>query len=98
MSAFKDCPWCNGRSCNQCTIEQRKAAEQAEKAFGKPIFTARIDNPHDMQLLKQIMGREAIEKAFSPGGGGAEEIQTNAAIASLIQCLHNEHHPVESDK
>lgn len=39
-----------------------------------PIFTARRDNPKDMELLKQVFGQEGLEQAFGDGGRGMEEI------------------------
>ena len=89
--AFDGCSWCNGKGCNQCRYERKKHKAQIEANLKdpQPIFTADINNPGDMQLLKDFFGRDALEKAFGPDGGGVEEINRNAAIASLTQELQN---------
>lgn len=85
--AFGLCSWCNGTGCTQCHLE-RKKYEDAERN-PQPIFTADVKCPGDMQLLKDVFGKEALEQAFGPDGGGVEEIHRNAAIASLTQELRN---------
>lgn len=55
----------------------------------QPIFTARRDNPGDMELLGKVFGREAIEHAFGPDGDGVVEIERNAAEARGIQSLRH---------
>lgn len=82
--AFPGCRFCHGRGCLACPGEREKAQERAVE----PIFTARLDDPHDIELLRQYFGREAVEKAFSAGGGGIHEVEFNAAVASLLQALH----------
>lgn len=51
----------------------------------EPIFTARTDNPGDVELLKKVFSREAIEHAFGPDGEGMVEIERNAAEARAVQ-------------
>jgi hypothetical protein len=81
------CQWCGGSSafydkgCVSCfnAREQRKRDLDAEykRQFPdgpKPFFTADMDKPEEMEQLKTIFHREAIEKAFGPGGGGVEEV------------------------
>ena len=89
--AFGGCSWCSGQGCNQCRYEQKKHEAQIEANLKnpQPIFTADRNNPDDMQLLKDVFGKEALEKAFGPDGGGIEEIERNAAIASFTQELRN---------
>ena len=91
--AFDGCSWCNGRGCNQCVYEREKweATIEANQKNPQPIFTADLNEPGDMQLLKDFLGKDALEHAFGPDGGGIEEIHQNAAIASLTQELrkHN---------
>lgn len=84
--AYQGCNWCYGNGCNQCEAERQKAFEQAQK----PIFTAKADNPHDMEILKEVLGREALEHAFGPDGDGMQEIERNAALGSLKQILHSQ--------
>ena len=81
--AFHGCTWCGGRGCLQCDSEK----EKAEKAAFKPLFTADRNDPEDMELLKGIIGGEALDRAFGPGGGGVIEIHENALIATIKQCL-----------
>lgn len=88
MSCFRDCKWCYGKGCNQCNEERRKAVAEFEKNGFQPIFTAHVDNPDDMRRLKQVLGMEALEHAFGPDGDGMQEIERNAAIASLLQLIN----------
>jgi len=59
----------------------------------EPIFTADLNNPADMELLKQFFSAEAINKALDDGGGGHQEILDNAALARLFQRLEAETPP-----
>lgn len=49
------------------------------------LFSAKTDNPDDMELLKKVFGREALEHAFGPDGGGIAEVEQNAAEARAAQ-------------
>ena len=74
------------------------------------IFTADPDNPADMQLLKQVIGREAVEERYKKamrgdfigGGSGIEEFvrQTNIAgiLASMEQLQRKERDAREDGK
>lgn len=76
------CDWCQGRGCVACAAKRKALDEEYARQFPngpEPIFTARRDNPEEMEALKRIVGREAVEKAFGPGGGGIAEIEANAA-------------------
>jgi hypothetical protein len=90
VGAFEHCPWCSGRGCNQCTAERQKwnKARSGPDGLPQPLFTAMTDNPDDMELLKSVAGREALEHAFGPGGGGLAEIEERAAEARVIQAIH----------
>ena len=81
--AFPYCKWCGGSGCMGCDEERRKYQEQR----AKPIFSAERDNPEDMEALRRVVGREAIEHAFGPEGGGIAEVEYNAAVESLLQVL-----------
>jgi hypothetical protein len=89
--AFAGCSWCDGHGCNQCFYEREKyeAKIEANLKTPQPIFTADLNNPGDMQLLKDFFGKDALEHAFGPDGNGTEEINLNAAMASLTQELRN---------
>lgn len=88
--AYADCKWCHGRGCLQCDVERQKDAEKYREQLEnpQPIFTADLDNPDDVALLNQFLGAAALDHAFSALGGGVQEIERNAAIASLLQKLH----------
>ena len=64
-----------------CDEERRKYEERRSQ----PIFTADRNDPADMEALRRVAGREALERAFGPGGGGIDEIEYNAAVESLVQ-------------
>ena len=55
------------------------------------MFTADINDPGDMELLKEVFGREALEHAFGPDGGGMPEIEQAAALASFKQMMRKQH-------
>ena len=76
-----NCRFCGGRGCLACPGEQQRAEERARE----PIFVANPDDPHDIELLREFLGRKAVERAFAAGGGGIHEIEFNAAVASLLQ-------------
>jgi hypothetical protein len=54
-----------------------------------PMFTARRDNPGDMELLAKVFGRAKLEAAFGPNGGGMVEIERAAAEARGTQSLRH---------
>jgi len=81
--AFSECKWCYGNGCLQCDKEREKAREAAMQ----PIFTADVNDPEDMELLKECFGAKAMEHAFGPEGQGMREIERNAALASLKQAF-----------
>ena len=85
--AFHRCSWCNGRGCNQCHLERQKVESQPPK----PLFSADVNDPGDMELLKEVFGREALEHAFGPDGGGMPEIEEGAALASFKQAMRKLH-------
>jgi len=66
-----------------CDEERRKYEERR----AKPIFSADRNDPDDMDALRRVVGREAIEHAFGPDGGGIAEVEYNAAVESLLQVL-----------
>ena len=82
------CKFCNGRGCIACPGELEKAKRRALE----PIFTARQDNEHDMELLKMFFGRESLESGVVPGVSGPvdDDIGLRGALASLLQHMHNE--------
>lgn len=90
--AFGGCSWCRGSGCNQCSHERRKHQERikAQLENPQPIFSADVNDPDDMRLLKNFLGREALEHAFGPDGDGIDEIERNAAVASLCQAIRKQ--------
>ena len=85
---FDRCSWCNGRGCNQCQLAREKYLDAIKTP--QPLFTADVSDPEDMQLLKEIFGRQALEHAFGPDGGGMQEIEQAAAIASFKQAMRKQ--------
>jgi len=81
--AFAGCKWCSGNGCLQCGPEREKAEARAME----PIFVANTDNPGDMKLLNEFLGKDALEHAFGPDGSGVEEVNRNAAVASFLQVV-----------
>lgn len=50
----------------------------------KPIFTADINNPEEVELLKKYFGADAIDKAFDEGDGH-QTLLENAEKARIEQ-------------
>ncbi len=75
---------------NQYDSERKKAEEKFKKNGPQPIFSADRSNPEDMKLLNQVVGKDALEHAFGPDGGGVREIERSAAIGSFLQTMRKE--------
>jgi hypothetical protein len=86
-AAYPGCQWCRGRGCLACP----KQEEDDRFNAAKPIFTADLNNPEEVEQLKNVFGAQALEKAFGPGGGGVQEIKLNAAVAMLTRLLRRTH-------
>ena len=86
------CKFCHDRGCIVCPTEQKKAQEK----MPEPVFVARMDNEHDVELLKRFFGRETLESGVVPGVYPAvstrldDSIELRGALASLLQKLHDE--------
>lgn len=84
------CKFCNDRGCIACEGERAKRADEAIK----PIFTADLNDPDDMELLKRVFHRDVIEERIEQSGGDMNlfALRTNqeAAIASVLQILRRE--------
>lgn len=74
---YVDCRWCGGRGCLQCEVEFDKAYKRAFPDGPKPIATFRLDTPEGAENARQVLGVEALQKAFGPGGGGMAEFMAN---------------------
>lgn len=75
---YRECRWCSGAGCLYCESEARKAYK-AEFPDGPRPFATFPNTPEGLAAAREVIGREAIEKAFGPGGGGIAEIIQNAA-------------------
>ncbi len=84
--AFAGCSWCYGRGCLQCDIEREKAIEARQQPILSVTFEE-MDDPTLGPLIKDAIGREAIERAFGPGGDGIAEVERNCAMVSLVQAI-----------
>jgi len=90
------CKYCNDRGCIACPTEQKKAQEKMPEPVPEPVFVARMDNEHDVELLKRFFGRETLESGVVPGVYPAvstrldDSIELRGALASLLQKLHDE--------
>lgn len=75
---YRDCRWCHGAGCLYCESEADKAYKRAFPDDPTPIASF-PNTPEGMAAARQAIGREAIEKAFGPDGGGIAEIIQNIA-------------------
>lgn len=74
---YIDCRWCQGRGCLYCEGEADKEYKRQFPDGPKPIATFDLTTPAGLEAANKAIGREAIEKAFGPGGGGIAEIIAN---------------------
>lgn len=81
MTAYSHCRFCHGRGCLACDGERKQDIALAHE----PVFVA--ETLEDFELLKEAVGREALEKAVESPFGFEREIQYNLAIAALRQQL-----------
>ena len=82
---YRDCPHCKGAGCDRCTEEADAEYKRQFPNGPQPIFTARTDDPRDMELLKFVAGGDVLQEAFGPDGDGMEEIERRAKAATLVQ-------------
>ena len=102
MPGFAHCSWCNGKGCMCCDAEEKKWNEREQSRMEErdreyqrlfpngptPIFTARRDNPDDMEALKRVIGMDVLKAAFAPGGDGVGKVDPQ--FTSLVRGLAND--------
>jgi len=82
---YRDCRFCGGKGCMACPGEADRAYKREYPDGPQPIDTFKLDNPEDMERLRNQFGIEAMEKAFGPDGGGLEELlEANPYIAAGV--------------
>ncbi|GJD92871.1 hypothetical protein [Methylobacterium iners] len=89
---YINCRWCYGRGCLACEGEAEKAYRAAFPDGPKPLATFRLDDPADLERARRLIGPEAIEKHFGPGGGGMPAFE-----ASLREGQAATHAPADQD-
>lgn len=82
---YRDCPKCHGAGCVDCDAEADAEYHRQFPNGPEPIFTARLDNPGDLDLLKKVVGADVLNAAFAPGGLGMTEVLERAEAARLLQ-------------
>ncbi len=75
---YRDCKFCDGRGCLACPEEAEKAYREDFPDGPEPIATFKIDDPKGMERFKKMFGKDALDKAFGPRGGGVDELIKNA--------------------
>lgn len=75
-SVYRDCRWCQGRGCLYCKAEADKAYKAAFPDGPQPIATF-PNTSEGLAAAREVIGIDAIRKAFGPGGGGVSEICQN---------------------
>ncbi len=81
------CTWCNDRGCPSCDggrARQRALDEEYKRQFPdgpKPIFTAHLDKPEEVEQLVEIFHADKIREAFGEGGEGMTGIERKSAEA-----------------
>lgn len=79
------CTNCNGKGCLDCNFELM--SRNKSSIAPTPAFIANPNDKNDMELLKNAIGKDALDKAFSNDGGGLREIELNLVSAKLSQAL-----------
>lgn len=88
--AYRYCKFCQGKGCLACDGEAERDYKRAFPNGAQPIAVFKTNDPADMELARQTIGREAIEKAFGKGGGGSAEILENLKrVGKLIEPTDN---------
>lgn len=77
---YRDCRFCKGSGCLACQAEVEKEYKRQFPDGPKPIITAKTDNAEELERMKKVIGKEALSKAFGPGGGGMAETLKNIAL------------------
>lgn len=73
---YKDCKWCGGRGCVYCPGEADKEYERQFPNGPQPIATfdtSYLDDAGKMELLRSLIGPEAIMAAKKEGELRAKE-------------------------
>jgi len=76
-SIYRDCPKCGGLGCVSCPEEADAEYKRQFPDGPKPIATFDMTNPAEVERARKTVGREAMEHAFGPDGGGVDEIINN---------------------
>jgi hypothetical protein len=65
----------------------------------EPMFTARLNNPDDLKLLRQVAGGPALDRAFADGvtNEAVREVGRKLAEARIIQAARQALCPNEAD-
>lgn len=81
---YRECRFCAGLGCLACPGEARKAYDAAQ-----PTLVARFDmtSPLDQETLRAIIHIDRVRHAFSPGGGGHDELEAVARESYLHRLL-----------
>lgn len=74
---YRNCKFCGGEGCLACPTEADKAYREVFPDGPKPIATFTVDEPKELIRLRKACGKDALDKAFGPGGGGVAEIMEN---------------------
>jgi len=74
---YRDCKWCRGAGCLYCESEANAEYKRQFPDGPKPIATFSLSNPEDVERARKVIGIEALQKAFGPGGGGMAEFMSN---------------------
>jgi hypothetical protein len=74
--SYVDCKWCDGRGCIYCESEADAAYKRAFPEGVKPIASF-PNTPDGLAAARAVIGKEALEKAFGPNGGGLAEFMHN---------------------
>ena len=77
---YRDCRFCGGTGCLACPGEAEKAFHAAFPDGPKPIATFKPGDPRELERMKKAIGKDALDKAFGPNGGGVSEIIDNLTI------------------
>lgn len=86
---YQNCQRCYGRGCDSCIYYYNRDLRDSKKERDdtpKPIFTARLDNPKDLKLLRNAIGAEALDRAAQTDDP-VREITENLLMASIMQTL-----------
>lgn len=80
------CRWCRGGGCVACPPPPEPRADP-ESGLLLAVDADPTNDPEGWRVLREALGKEAVDRAFAPGGGGVDELRRSIAVLRLVAAL-----------